>query len=108
MMRSYNVNQFHPDVIFLAEEMEELPDYIEESWDCAGLDPFRDDPDPLSGSEESTESEPDFTEMEEDDKCEECTCEQCPVMGSKEEQLCCKQVKKWQREYNTQGNLPAC
>ena len=110
MMRSYNFvpNNFNPGEIFLAEEMEEeLPDYIEESWDCAGLDPFRDDPEPLSESEESTEREPDCTEMEED-KCEDCTCERCPVMNSREEQLCCQQVKKWQREYNTQGTLLAC
>jgi hypothetical protein len=92
--------------IFIAEEMEEdLPDYIEESWDCAGLDPFRDDPEPLSGSETSTEEETNCPAMEEDATYEECTCERCPSMPTREEQICCQQLKKWQSEYNTQGTL---
>ena len=44
-------------------------------------------------------------EEEEEEQDEECTCARCPAMPTREEQICCQKLKKWQREYNTEGTL---
>ena len=79
--------------------------YVDSPWDCEGLDPFRDDPvetDNVSYKQHNIE----------DSVCEEdpdnnqnhpCSCGKCVEMPSTEEQLCCKALVGWQREYKSKG-----
>ena len=88
-------------------ENEELLSYYQEPWDCEFLDPFHDDPmvgpDAADGDDNATKSDSEDSDAQVVCEPLPCVCGHCPFMPTKEEQVCCKQVKNWQREYNCEG-----
>ena len=87
---------------------EEIPNYVERPWDCENLDPFRDDPEALPENENEeeveVESQPELSDISLiDSESQKCSCQNCPQMPTKEEQVCCKDVKTWQQEYKSEG-----
>ena len=33
-----------------------------------------------------------------------CSCNNCPIMLDPKEQVCCRSIKRWQNDYNSDGN----
>ena len=80
--------------------------FLDQPWECEGLDPFRDDPIATeSGFEydDIDEANSDEGNDEVDDEAAPCTCGNCVHMPSLEERLCCKGLLGWQREYKSTG-----
>ena len=79
--------------------------FVDSPWDCRGLDPFRDDPvetNNISLVKDKSEDSVSGMYSDNNQNCP-CTCGKCIEMPSKEEQLCCKTLVGWQREY-----IPPC
>ena len=88
---------------------DEVPSFVEEEWDCDGLDPFRDDPKPLSETESDNnnsgnEIETEREEASDNSDISQCTCQNCPKMPTTDEQICCHEIKGWMKEYNSAGS----
>jgi hypothetical protein len=89
---------------------EEVVNYIEAPWDCQDLDPYRDDP-KGDGGREVMDSDMVVDSREEPGAVDAdrplCTCGGgCPKdMPTREEQLCCREVKTWQSEKSEGENL---
>jgi hypothetical protein len=88
---------------------EELVNYIEAPWDCQDLDPYRDDPKgdggrEVIGSDRIVDSREEPGAVDTDRPL--CTCGGgCPEeMPTREEQLCCREVKTWQSEQSKGEN----
>jgi hypothetical protein len=89
---------------------EEVVNYIEAPWDCQDLDPYRDDPKgdggrEVMGSDMIVDSREEPGAVDVDRPL--CTCGGgCPEdMPTREEQLCCREVKTWQSEQSEGENL---
>ena len=80
--------------------------FLDQSWECEGLDQFCDDPMATeSGYEydDIDEAKSDEENGEVGDEGAPCTCCNCVHMPSLEERLCCKGLLGWQREYKSIG-----
>ena len=79
--------------------------FVDSPWDCEGLDPFRDDPVQTDNvCLEKDNSEDSVGGLDSDNvQNSPCSCGNCVEMPSKEEQLCCKSLAGWQREYKSKG-----
>ena len=78
---------------------------VDSPWDCEGLDPFRDDPvqtDNLSFEKDDSEDFVCGLDSNDIQTCP-CSCGNCAEMPSKEEQVCCKSLAGWQKEYKSKG-----
>ena len=93
---------------------DEIVSYFEEPW-RENYDPWRDEPE--TSENDSIQSESDYdldqtddTEIESvESSLEKCACfsnnsdKNCSLMKTFNEQICCKAVKSWQKEFNTSG-----
>ena len=86
---------------------DELDFFLDQPWECEGLDPFWDDPvaaDSEFDCNDGEEGKSDDENIEVSDNQEAlCTCGNCAHMPSLEERLCCKRLVGWQREYKSTG-----
>ena len=98
------------ECLFLPDQRmdEEIPNFVETPWDCEHLDPFRDDPNAVPGRQSEEEigavSQSELSDnYPVDNEPPKCSCQNCPQMLSREEQVCCRDLKMWQQEYKSEG-----
>ena len=92
----------------ISQEMiqDELELFVDSPWDCDGLDPFRDDPvqtDNVCFEKDNSENSVCGLDSDDIQNCP-CSCGNCPEMPSKDEQVCCRSLTGWQKEYNSKGD----
>ena len=75
----------------------------DQTWDCEGLDPSRNDPVGTDSNFEYSDINGDKSDDESIDQGAPCTCGNCVHMPSLEERLCCKGLLGWQKEYKSEG-----